>query len=130
MSAPRTSYAELLSEAQPEVIRDEEQNQLYIQKLEELTGREKVTPAEEKLIALLTLLVEEYEGKHYAVPEAGPLDMIRHLMEVHGLRQKDLVDVFGTPSIVSEVLNGKRGLTIEHIRRLSRRFHISPEIFL
>lgn len=71
MSAPATSYAKLLSETQPEVVRNEEQNQVYIQKLEELTGRESVTPAEEKLIALLTLLVEEYEDKHYAVPQAG-----------------------------------------------------------
>ena len=129
MSAPATSYGELLSETQPEVVRDEEQNQLYIQKLEELTGRERVTDAEEKLIALLTLLVEEYEDKHYAVPQAGPLDIIRHLMEVHGLRQKDLVDVFGTESIVSDVLNGKRDLAKEHIRRLSARFHVSPAVF-
>ncbi len=50
-------------------------------------------------------------------------------MEANSLKQKDLVDVFGTPSIVSEVLNGKRGLTIEHIKKLSRRFHVSPELF-
>ena len=54
----------------------------------------------------------------------------RRLMEANDLKQKDLVDVFGTPSIVSEVLNGKRGLTIEHIKKLSRRFHVSPEVFL
>ncbi len=129
MSAMATSYVELLSETQPEVVREEGQNQVYIQKLEELTSRESVTPAEEKLIALLTLLVEEYEDKNYAVPQAGPLDVIRHLMEVHGLRQKDLVDVFGTESIVSDVLNGKRDLAKEHIRRLSARFHVSPAVF-
>src|SRR6266576_5079768 len=115
MTAPAINYAELLSETQPEVVGSEEQNQFYIQKLEELTSREKVTAAEEKLIALLTLLVEEYEDKNYAVPEAGPLDIIRHLMEVHNLRQKDLADVFGTESIVSDVLNGKRDLAKEHI---------------
>jgi len=41
----------------------------------------------------------------------------------------DLLDIFGTPSIISEVLSEKRGLTVEHIRKLSRRFHISPEVF-
>ena len=50
-------------------------------------------------------------------------------MDQHDLKQKDLVDVFGTPSIVSEVLCGKRELTKEHIRRLSYRFHVSPELF-
>jgi len=50
-------------------------------------------------------------------------------MEVHQLRQKDLIDVFGTESIVSDVLHGKRDLTKEHIRRLSARFHVSPAVF-
>jgi HTH-type transcriptional regulator/antitoxin HigA len=50
-------------------------------------------------------------------------------MEQHALRQKDLADVFGTTSIVSEVLNGKRELNKEQIRRLSERFHVSPEVF-
>jgi len=129
MTAPAISYGELLSETQPEVIRDDQQNQLYVQKLEELTSRERVTAAEEKLIALLTLLVEEYEDKNYPVRQAGPLDVIRHLMEVNDLRQKDLAEVFGTESIVSDVLNGKRDLAKEHIRRLSARFHVSPAVF-
>jgi HTH-type transcriptional regulator/antitoxin HigA len=55
--------------------------------------------------------------------------MIRHLMEANDLRQKDLVDIFGTASIVSDVLNGKRDLAKEHIRRLSARFHVSPAVF-
>ena len=67
MNASAVGYGELLSSIQPEVVRNEEQNQLYIQKLEELTGREMVSLAEEKLIALLTLLVEEYEDSHYLV---------------------------------------------------------------
>ena len=52
------------------------------------------------------------------------------LMRASGLKQKDLVDIFGTPSIVSEVLKGKRNLTVEHIRRLSQRFHVTPELFI
>jgi len=50
-------------------------------------------------------------------------------MAANELKQKDLLDIFGTPSIVSEVLNGKRKLTVEHIRKLTRRFHVSPDIF-
>ena len=50
-------------------------------------------------------------------------------MDQHGLKQKDLSDVFGTRSITSEILNGKRELNKEQIRRLSERFHVSPEIF-
>jgi HTH-type transcriptional regulator / antitoxin HigA len=129
MNAVAADYGALLAEIKPEVVSGEEQNQAYIQKLEELTSREAISPAEEKLIGLLTLLVEEYEAKEYPVPEASPLDIVRHLMEVNHLRQKDLVEVFGTESIVSDVLNGKRDLAKEHIRRLSARFHVSPAVF-
>jgi HTH-type transcriptional regulator/antitoxin HigA len=122
-------YGSLLRQARPEVVRDEEQNAEYVRRLEKLTAKKRVTAAERKLIELLTLLVEDFESKHYAVPEVGPLDIVRNLMEAHGLRQKDLVDVFGTESIVSDVLNGKRELTKEHIRRLNRRFNVSPEVF-
>ncbi len=122
-------YGALLSQEKPEVVTGDRQNQLYVDRLEKLTAQGTVTPAEKKLIALLTVLVEEFEAKFCPVPEAGPLDIVRHLMDVHSLRQKDLVDVFGTESIVSDVLNGKRDFTKEHIRRLSAKFNVSPAVF-
>lgn len=129
MNALAANYAALLSETRPEVIRDERQNQAYIRRLEELTSKKSVTRAEEKLIELLAVLIEDFEAKHYPVPDASPLAVVRHLMEAHHLRQKDLVDVFGTESIASEVLHGKRQLTKEHISRLSARFGVSPAVF-
>lgn len=129
MNASAIDYGALLKEIQPEVIHSEQQNANFIQMLEKLTHMEEVTPAQEKLIELLTVLVEKYESRQYPMPDAGPLDIIRHLMEQHGLRQKDLVDVFGTESIVSDVLNGKRELSKDHIARLSARFHVSPSVF-
>jgi HTH-type transcriptional regulator/antitoxin HigA len=129
MNPSAGDYGALLKEIQPEVIHTEQQNAVFIAKLEKLTSMKRVTPAQEKLIELLTVLVEKYESKHYPVPDAGPLDIIRHLMEQHGLRQKDLIDAFGTESIVSDVLNGKRELSKDHIMRLSARFHVSPAVF-
>ena len=129
MNALAANYAALLSETRPEVIRDEKQNQAYIRRLEELTSKKSVTRAEEKLIELLAVLIEDFEAKFYPVPDASPLAVVRHLMEVHHLRQKDLLDVFGTESIASEVMHGKRDLTKEHIRRLSARFGVSPAVF-
>lgn len=124
-----TEYGRLLSERKPEVVHDEKLNQAYIQQLEELTGKKNASPAEQKLIQLLTVLVEEYENKYHAVPGAAALDILRHLMEAHELRQKDLVDVFGAESTVSGVLNGKRDITKQQVRRLSNRFHVSPAVF-
>ena len=86
-------------------------------------------PAEKELADLLTLLIEDFEEKQYSLPRAKPLEALRFLMDQHGLKQKDLVNVFATPSIVSEVLNGKRELNKDHIKRLSVRFHVSPEVF-
>ena len=129
MSALATDYGSLLSETKPEVIHDEGQNDTFVARLEELTSKQVVTPAEEKLIELLTVLIENFEAKHYPVQGSGPLDVIRHLMEENHLRQKDLVDVFGTESIVSDVLNGKRDLAKDHIRNLSERFGVSPALF-
>ena len=129
MNAITANYAALLSQTRPEVIRDEKQNRVYIRRLEELTGKKSVTRAEEKLIELLAVLIEDFESREYQLPDAAPSDVIRHLMEAHRLRQKDLVDIFGTESIVSDVLNGKRNLTTEHIKRLSARFGVSPAVF-
>lgn len=123
-------YGALLQKVPPKVIRTEKENEAYTEILYELDQRGKtLTPAEKELAELLTLLIEDFEEKRYRLPRARPLDVVRFLMEQHGLKQKDLVDVFGTPSIVSEVLSGKRELNKDHIERLSERFHVSPELF-
>ncbi len=123
------NYAALLQEIRPEVIRDERQNQIYIRRLEALSSKKTLTRAEEKLMHLLLLLVEDFERKSDPVPDAPPLGVLRHLMESHDLRQKDLAGIFGAESVVSEVLHGKRELTKEHIRRLSAKFGVSPAVF-
>jgi len=120
----------LLKKVPPKVIRTEKENEAYTEVLYELDGRSKpLTAAEKELAELLTLLIEDFEEKRYRLPRAKPLDVLRLLMEQHHLLQKDLADVFGTRSIVSEVLSGKRDLNKDHIERLSARFHVSPELF-
>ncbi len=123
-------YQRLLGESLPHVIQTQEENEYYLKMLEELDARRQHTPAEEKLAELLTLLVEEFEARHYALKPSSPLEALRELMRANRLKQKDLLDVFHTRSIVSEVIRGKRRLTVEHIRRLSQRFGVSPELFL
>jgi HTH-type transcriptional regulator / antitoxin HigA len=123
-------YSALLVRIPPRVIRSDEQNEAYIQALYELEQHQAAwSPEEADLADLLTLLIEDYEEKHFELPASSPRELIEFLMEQHGLRQKDLVDVFGTPSIVSEVLSGKRDLTRQHMRRLGKRFNVPPELF-
>jgi HTH-type transcriptional regulator/antitoxin HigA len=130
-TAVRSEYASLLTSTLPAVIRSEAENQRYLALLEELDSKGKrMTAAERRMTELLTLLIEDFEEKHYAFKAARPVDVLNELMLANNLKQKDLLDIFGTPSIVSEVLHGKRQLTTEHIRRLSRRFQVSPEVFI
>lgn len=130
-TAARSEYAALLSSTLPAVIRNETENDRYIAVLEELDSKgSRMTAAERRMAELLTLLIEDFEDKHYALKASKPVDVLNELMAANNLKQKDLLDVFGAPSIVSEVLHKKRQLTTEHIRRLSQRFHVSPEVFL
>jgi HTH-type transcriptional regulator/antitoxin HigA len=126
----KQEYRDLVSRTIPHVIRTEAENEHYIRVLESLCATPHPSAAQKELIELFTLLIEEFEERHYALKGGAPIDYIQELMSANDLKQKDLVDVFGTPSIVSEVLNGRRHLTTDHIRRLSARFHVSPELFI
>lgn len=123
-------YSALVGKSLPHVIRSEPENEHYLRLLDALDAKPHPTAAEKELADLLTVLIENFEEERYSLRRATPLESLTELMEAHGLKQKDLVDIFGTPSIVSEVLNGKRRLTTEHIRRLSERFGVTPEAFI
>jgi len=130
MTAFRSEYTSLLTSTLPSVIRSEAENKRHIALLAEFDRKgSRMSAAERRMAELLTLLIEDFEEKHYALKAASAVDVLNELMLANKLKQKDLVDIFATPSIVSEVLRGKRQLTTEHIRRLSRRFHVSPEVF-
>ncbi len=125
------NYGDLLGKVAPKVIRTEAENEKFTRILRDLHRRSaSLTHAEKELARLLTMLIEDFETKRYRLPRASGVEALEFLMDQHGLAQKDLVPEFGTPSVVSEVLSGKRDLSKEHIRRLSRRFHVSPELFL
>jgi HTH-type transcriptional regulator / antitoxin HigA len=88
------------------------------------------TSAEEEYLQALTDLVEIYENAHVAIPPVSGVEVLRFLMEENGLAQADLVPIFGTRSIVSEVLAGKRRLALSHILRLSERFGLPADVFM
>lgn len=129
-TAARSEYASLLTSTLPTVVRSQAENERLIAMLEELDRKgSRMSAAERRMAELLTLLIEDFEEKHYGLKAASPIEVLRELMSANSLKQKDLLDIFGTPSIASEVLSGKRRLNTEHIRKLSRRFRVSPEIF-
>ena len=127
----QTAYAELLTRTLPQVIKSEAENEKCIAELERLdTLGRPLTPAEELYAELMTVLVQRFEQEHYTLEHASPLDALKALMEERNLRQADLLPVFGSRSVASDVLNGKRGLSKAHARGLADFFHVSPSLFI
>ena len=126
-------YGKLLATALPKVIETRKEFDHYVAMMEQLDRRAENGKAlsleEETLVGLLEQLIQVYDDK-IELPDVPPLRMLQYLMEQRGLGQADLLPVFGSRSIASTVLNGKRELSKTHIRRLAEFFHVSPEVFL
>ena len=113
----------------PKVIKTEEEYESALGRIEELMDAEPET-AEGDELELLATLVEVYEEKHYPIALPDPIDAIRFRMEQAGLKQQDLVPYLGSRSKVSEVLNGKRPLSLKMIRALNTGLGIPAEALL
>ena len=81
-----------------------------------------------RFIDTLSILIEAYDDEHYAIPDASGVEMLKFLMQQHGLSQAELPEI-GSQGVVSEVLRGKRALNVRQIRALSRRFHLPVGAF-
>ena len=88
-----------------------------------------IRTAIQEYINSLTPFLADYEKEEFPVKTASPEEVLRFLMEENDLSQYDLASDFGGQPVVSDILNGKRKLTREHIERLSKRFGISPATF-
>ncbi|HKN00643.1 MAG TPA: hypothetical protein VJX23_09020 [Candidatus Binataceae bacterium] len=82
-----------------------------------------------RFIETLSVLVEAYDEKYHKIPDASGVELLKFLMEQHGLSQRDLPEV-GSQGVVSEILRGKRELNVRQIEALSQRFHLSAGAFL
>ena len=97
--------------------------------MNKLARKDNPTSEEEKYAEVVMTLIEAYEEEHHSIPDASPIEVLRTLMDVNDLLQKALVSIFGSESIVSEVLHKKRDLNKAHIAKLSKRFNISAAVF-
>jgi len=79
---------------------------------------------------LLAIIIDEYEKKHFFIDAPDPIEAVKIRMEEMQLKQKDLVPIIGSSSRVSDILNRKRKLTVEMIRKLNRQLNISPKILI
>lgn len=110
-------------------IKTEQDYKDSLNRIEALWGSKRDTPEGDEL-DLLATLVEAYEMKHFPIAPPDPIDAIKFRMEQMGMTQADMVQYLGSQSRVSEVLNGKRGLTLKMVKSLYKGLKISPEILL
>lgn len=82
------------------------------------------------ILEAVAILAHEYEIKHYPIPKPNPIEAIKESMEQLNLSQKDVAAYFGGENRVSEILSGKRKLTIRMIKELHKHLHISTDVLL
>src|SRR5687767_12533434 len=112
-----------MKKAKLKIITGEKEYRRALKTIETLWDAQPGTAAHDSL-EVLALLVEDYERRTFPMEEPDPVAAIRFRMEQAGMEPKDLIPILGSRSRVSEILNHKRGLTVEMIRRLFDELHI------
>jgi HTH-type transcriptional regulator/antitoxin HigA len=123
------AYFELLKKFPPRPIKSEEELMETQKVIDDLLDKQELTIAEQDYLNVLGALVYEYERTQETIPDIYGVELLKALLEEFGLRQKDLIPIFKTESIVSDVLKGKRQITTRHIQELADFFHVSPAVF-
>jgi HTH-type transcriptional regulator/antitoxin HigA len=116
-----------MSEIKP--IRSEEDYEAALAEVERLWGARSGTPDGDRLDVLATL-IDAYESEHDPIDPPDPIEAIKFRMEQQGLTRKDLEGILGSRTRIAEVLNRRRGLSINMIRRLHDRLGISAEVLI
>jgi len=124
-------YGQLLAEAVPAVITTEAEYDRVVAMMDRLAvlSEKQIAPEQERLLDLLTLLVEKYDEEHYQIPDAAPHEVIQYLMQERGLRNKDLEPVLGSRGVTSEIINGKRKPSKPQIKNLAQFFGVTFDLF-
>ena len=119
-----------MAELKYKIIKSKTQYREYNNVLEELVfsgSKERDTKDE---IALLTLLIEKWDAEHNSFEEVNPIHLLHSFMADHNMKAKDLVELLGvSKGYVSDILNYKKGLSKDVIRKLATYFKVSQEAF-
>ncbi|MEH2276723.1 MAG: transcriptional regulator [Nostoc sp.] len=123
-------YSQLLSQHQPRIVKTEEENERFLETVEELLSRSHLTPEEDALLELLVKLIEDFEEKHYQLNVSTPRSRLKHLMEARSLEQADLVEILGSSEIVTKIIDGELEITKEQAEALGKFFYVNTSLFI
>jgi HTH-type transcriptional regulator/antitoxin HigA len=124
-------YAELLRAEAPRVIKTEADNERALRRVEALLDLgDAITEPESELLELLAFLIEQFEEEHYSLASSTPAELLRELMAVHGMKRADIVPLFPSKGVASEVLSGKRDVSKSQAQRLGEFFGLPAAFFL
>ncbi len=110
-------------------IRNEADYQEALERLEVIFDAKRGTEEGDEL-EILSIVIDNYENENFPMGMPDPISAINFRMEQMGLKQKDLVDIIGFKSRVSEIMNKKRRLTLDMIRKLNANLHIPTEVLI
>nr|MBD3621180.1 helix-turn-helix domain-containing protein [Sunxiuqinia sp.] len=110
-------------------IKTETDYRAALKRLEEIFDSKPGSPGGDEL-EILGLMVDDYENKHYPIEAPDPIEAIKIRMEELHLKQVDLIPEIGGKSRVSEILNRKRRLTVDMIRKLAKRLNLSANLLI
>jgi HTH-type transcriptional regulator/antitoxin HigA len=125
----QVEYRQLVDAFPPRPISNDRELDRTWAQIEALLSKSKRSKAEDDYLAVLSDLVERWEEEHVEIPRLDGIELVRELLDDNQLPQRALTDIFGTDSIVSEVLSGKRELQRKHIEGLAEFFNVSPAAF-
>ncbi len=125
-------YGKLLAKAQPHPIKDEREYDRVVVEVGRLMerGEEDLSAEEESLLEVMSILIEDYDRKHYPPSPSQPHEMLAFLLEQRGLEAHDLWPVLGSKSRVSEILSGKRAISKAQAKKLAVFFHVPLGLFV
>ncbi len=122
-------YLELINKFPPRPIHSNEELEAIQELVDSLLDKPQMTPEEYEYLIVLGALISDYERIQEPILDIYGVELLKALLSERDLRQKDLVSIFKTESIVSDILRGKRELTARHIQELANFFNLSPAVF-
>jgi len=124
-------FVDLVQVMPPQAIMDDVHYENTTDMIDRLMASGKLTKGQELYLETLVQLVQAYEASHQAIEATRGIDLLKHLMQEHGMNASDLARLLGVhASMGSKILKGDRALTVDHLKLLAAKFHVRADTFM